>query len=206
MVRTSQLQYRYSNGTEFHFPDISLEGNQHLLIHGPSGSGKSTWMHLLGGLLVPSGGEIHISGQALHTLSNKELDACRRNSIGIVFQKPHFVSALSVYENLELIQSYSNTVSDIESITDSLAINHRLHARPQDLSGGELQRMSIAMVLLKKPALIIADEPTASLDDVNCDTVASLLIETAASLDANLIVVSHDHRIKPHFINQIGLS
>lgn len=205
-IQSTNLSYKYPSGNMIHFPDLSLGEKEHLLIHGASGSGKTTWMHLIGGLLSVQNGNLIIQENDLGAMTMKELDAFRKKHIGLVFQKPHFVSSLSVIENLKLIQSYGDTSKDILSIAEELNLSHRLQAKPQDLSGGELQRMSIAMVMLKRPSLILADEPTASLDDENCDKVAQLLLNMAASLDANLIVVSHDYRLKKLFDNQISLS
>ncbi len=208
MVATKALQFTYDKDNRFSFPDISLSEGENLLILGPSGIGKTTLLHLLGGLLRPENGSILIDETDLSLLSDKALDAFRGRHIGVVFQRPHFVSSLTVKENLLLAQYLSKTAqntNELLSLLDHLAIKNKANQKAHRLSEGQKQRASIAMALVNNPKLLLADEPTSSLDDQNCERVIQLLKQQAETLKANLIVITHDHRLKSHFSKSIQL-
>jgi ABC-type lipoprotein export system ATPase subunit len=209
MIATTNLGYAYPGGAMITFPDMAVERGQKLLVLGQSGCGKTTLLHLLGGLLTPSQGAISIDEVPLHQLSGRRLDQFRGQHIGIVFQKTHFVRALTVEENLLLAQQLAGMPTDpkrVHSLLERLQVGHKLRALPDRLSQGEQQRVAIARALLNKPALILADEPTSALDDVNTEQVIGLLEEQAREEDATLVVVTHDGRLKSHFPNQLALS
>jgi putative ABC transport system ATP-binding protein len=126
----------------------------------------------------------------------------------MVFQKPYFVNALNVFENLLLANYLGNNALDKGKAADlakSLGFEHLLHKKVQELSGGEQQRVCIARALMNNPKVILADEPTSALDDENCEKVADLLEKQSKLIGAALIVVTHDHRLKSRFNNQISL-
>ena len=207
MIKTESLKFSYDGKKYFDFPDINLDSGENLLIIGNSGIGKTTLLHLLAGILKPESGSINVSGIDISKFSDTELDKFRGDNIGIVFQKPHFISSLTINENLKLAQylSSSKTSVDAKKILESLNINDKYQQKPNQLSEGEKQRASIALALINSPSLILADEPTSSLDDFNCDNVIKLLKTQAKDHKAQLIVITHDARLKKHFKNNLNL-
>ena len=207
MVKTELLKFSYDGKKYFDFPDINLNSGENLLIIGNSGIGKTTILHLLGGILKPESGSISISGTDISEFSDTELDKFRGDNIGIVFQKPHFISSLTINENLKLAQylSPSKISGDAKKILESLNIKDKYQQKPNQLSEGEKQRASIALALINSPSLILADEPTSSLDDFNCNNVIKLLKKQAKDHKAQLIVITHDARLKKHFKNNLNL-
>ena len=207
MIQTKKLNFKYNDQAAFSFPDINLGKNENLLIIGSSGIGKTTLLHLLAGLLQSDSGSINLYGQDISKLTQYELDRFRGQNIGIVFQKPHFVNSLTVKENLQLAQYLGNKVNQgrIDDILSSLNILDKKNKNPKKLSQGEKQRACIAMAIVNSPKLILADEPTSSLDDENCDRVIKLLKKQASEFNAQLIVITHDNRLKKHFKKSIKL-
>ena len=207
MVKTELLKFSYDGKKYFDFPDINLDSGENLLIIGNSGIGKTTLLHLLAGILKPESGSISISGTDISKFSDTELDKFRGDNIGIVFQKPHFISSLTINENLKLAQylSPSKISGDAKKILESLNIKDKYQQKPNQLSEGEKQRASIALALINSPSLILADEPTSSLDDFNCNNVIKLLKKQANDHKAQLIVITHDARLKKHFKNNLNL-
>ena len=207
MIKTESLKFSYDGRKYFDFPDINLDSGENLLIIGNSGIGKTTLLHLLAGILKPESGSINISGTDISKFSDTELDKFRGDNIGIVFQKPHFISSLTINENLKLAKylSHSKTSGDAKKILESLNIKDKYQQKPNQLSEGEKQRASIALALINSPSLILADEPTSSLDDFNCDNVIKLLKTQAKDHKAQLIVITHDARLKKHFKNNLNL-
>ena len=208
MLKTQSLRFSYDQNTAFLFPDIELGAGENLLILGESGIGKTTLLHLIAGLLQPRSGSVELKGTVLHELSSAKLDRFRGRHIGLVFQRPHFVQALSVQENLALVQFLAGKQQDkkrIKQVLDSLGIGHKLREKPHKLSQGEQQRVAIAVAVINSPQLILADEPTSSLDDKNCAKVAALLKEQAAASGSQLLIITHDQRLKEQFQNTLTL-
>jgi len=207
MISTKSLNFKYNEQASFSFPDINLDKDENLLIIGSSGIGKTTLLHLLAGLLESNSGSITLYGQDISKLNQHQTDKFRGQNIGIVFQKPHFVNSLTVKENLQLAQYLGNKKDQnrIIDILSSLDILDKENKKPKKLSQGEKQRASIAMAIVNSPKLILADEPTSSLDDENCDRVIKLLKKQASEFKAQLIVITHDNRLKKHFKKSIKL-
>ena len=207
MIKTKGVEFNYDNQVFFKFQDINLKSSENLLIIGSSGIGKTTLLHLLAGLLESSSGSIKLFEKELSDLSSHQLDRFRKNNIGIVFQRPHFVNSLTVKENLQLAQYIANKKDNnrIENILKNLNILDKSDKKTNQLSQGEKQRASIALAIVNSPKLILADEPTSSLDDINCDNVIELLKKQATDFEAQLIVITHDSRLKKHFKNSIEL-
>ncbi len=209
MIRTNNLTFQYEDHEKvFNFPDVNLSESEHLLVLGKSGIGKTTFLHLLAGLLSAKEGEVKICGVNLGKLSTREADNFRGKNIGLVFQKNHAIQSLNVIENLEARLFFAKQTLCQETITEvlqQLDITDCKNKKVQELSEGQLQRLGIAMALVHRPKVILADEPTSSLDDENCSKVINLLIQQAKTHNANLIVITHDNRIKSMFQNQLAL-
>ena len=206
MIVTKSLEFSYDNNFIFKFPNINLKSTENLLILGNSGIGKSTLLHNLAGILRPKSGTINIFNNDISKFSEYELDKFRGENIGIIFQKPHFVNSLTVGENLELAQFLGrNNRGDIKLTLESLKILDKINKKPKELSHGEKQRVSIAIAIINSPKLILADEPTSSLDDSNCANVINILKEQALKYAAQLVVITHDSRLKKHFKKSLEL-
>lgn len=209
MIKTEGLLFYYNYGKQsFSFPDLSLNTEKDLLILGKSGTGKTTLLHLLAGLLKPVGGNIYIHNTLINDLSTSKLDAFRGQNMGLVFQKKHAIQFLSVSENLKARLYFSKKPLEkpgINSLLNELDLLEYKNCKPKELSEGQLQRLGIAMSVIHQPKIILADEPTSSLDDENCTIVIELLKDQAQKNKANLIVITHDHRIKSFFQNSMTL-
>lgn len=207
MVSIEEMEFAYDKRTKFRFPDFSID-QEPLLILGESGVGKTTLLHLIAGFLKPKRGEVYIDGQEVSSLSSHRMDRFRGRHIGMVFQRPQFIRSLNVGENLRFIQYLSGKTPDntrIEEVLASLGISDRIKSPSHKLSQGEQQRAAIAMALVNRPSLILADEPTSSLDDKNCHNVIELLQEQAVAHKADLIIITHDQRLKGIFPQTITL-
>lgn len=209
MLSTNNLQYRYTKGSElFEFPNLNVNKAESLLILGKSGVGKSTLLHILGGLLPPSDGDVSIDNQSIYNLGQQKLDKFRGQNIGIVFQKPHFVKSISAVENLLVAQQFASGANNKDyaiQVLDRLGIYNRSNASVNAMSQGELQRLSIARALINNPKLILADEPTSALDDHNCQVVYEMLEQQSKEENAALVIVTHDQRLKVQVSNFIEL-
>ena len=204
MLAAKSIKYSYNSNNTFEFPDFCLESTEELLIIGDSGVGKTTFLNILGGLLSPQSGSITLNGTNYSDLSNKDLDKFRGKNIGIIFQSPYFVNNLNLMDNLLFSLFLSQNQQDknvVIELLNQVGLNDKIYSKPNDLSQGEKQRASIALALVKKPNLILADEPTSSLDDNNCDLVVSLLKEQSQLNKCKLIIITHDARLKKHFKN-----
>ena len=208
MVKINGLTYNYSSEVQLKFPDFSLSKGEQALILGQSGCGKTTLLHLLSGLLKPNSGDVDVENENISKMSGATLDNFRGANIGIVFQTPHFIEALTVKENLTLTQTLagkSKNVAKIKSLLTDLGVESKLNSKLNALSVGEKQRVSIARALINSPALILADEPTSALDDKNCDAVLTLVREQAKKHNSTLLIVTHDNRLKDQFDKRIEL-
>lgn len=208
MLETQGLKYSYHTTKKFHFPDIACPDGRALLILGQSGKGKTTLLHLLALLLKPDEGVVRIGNEEATSLSPSGLARLRAGQIGIVYQRAHFVNALSVLDNLLISNYLAGKKPDGQKavyLAEQLGFADHLHKKTFQLSQGEQQRVSIARALMNSPSVILADEPTSSLDDINCDRVIRLLKEQSAQINASLIVVTHDQRLKDTFEDRVSL-
>ncbi len=208
MLKTTSISYSYNSFNKFTFPEINLNDGEDLLILGKSGIGKTTFIQLLAGLLVPKQGSISLNGVSYNDLSPKKMDKFRGDNISIIFQKPYFIKSINLIENLLLTLRLSgNEVDKKKSICllEHIGLSEKIYSKTYELSEGEQQRASIAMAVCKNPSLILADEPTASLDDENCQIIVKLLKEQAKDSNSKLIIITHDSRLKNQFQNTITL-
>ena len=179
--------------------NFKIEEGQFIAIIGPSGSGKSTFLTLAGGLQTPSKGQIIINGKDYTNLAEKERAKLRFNDIGFVLQASNLVPFLTAKQQLELVDRINKkrkkTLQDQESLFKELGIEHLENKLPKDLSGGERQRLAIARALYNNPAIILADEPTASLDSDRAFEVVDLLSKECKEKNKSIIMVTHDNRM-----------
>ncbi|MEX0300243.1 MAG: ABC transporter ATP-binding protein [Kordiimonas sp.] len=209
LVEAFSLKHLYSEREVLRLNHWALRpGERHLLL-GPSGSGKTTLISILTGLLQPTSGQVNIAGKTLASLSPKAVDALRAKTFGLVFQDHHLVSSLSLEDNLLLALRFSGQEKDEQwahQLLALLGLEHLRHCKPSILSRCEAQRAAIARAAICKPPILIADEPTAALDDANTDRVITLFTNLANEWGAALLVASHDSRLSHHFDTRISLT
>jgi putative ABC transport system ATP-binding protein len=208
MISCKNLSFSYNPIKHFSFPDLRCNDNEALLILGKSGTGKTTLLHLMALLLRPSAGQIIVNDHDIAPLSVAQAAAVRAAEIGMVYQRAHFVSSLSVLDNMLMANYLSNKNQDkvraIE-LAEQLGFAEHLQKKTNQLSQGEQQRVSIARALMNSPKVILADEPTSNLDDSNCQKVIDLLKTQSEQIGASLIVVTHDQRLKDVFSSRVEL-
>ena len=178
--------------------DFRVKDQEFVAIIGKSGSGKSTLLHMLGGLDVPTEGEVLVEGKCFLGLKKEQLAIFRRRKIGFIFQNYNLVPDLNVYENVILPVELDGRKVDVEyvdGILELLALAEKREALPGTLSGGQQQRAAIARALAAKPAIILADEPTGNLDSVTSHDVLGLLKMAARQFSQTLILITHDRDI-----------
>lgn len=201
MIRCENVHKSYAaSGRTVHAlrgVSLTIDKPGFFAIMGASGSGKSTLMHLLGGLDAPDQGTVHVAGNALHELSERELTLFRRKSIGIVFQQFNLIPTLTAKENVELPgllagddQAFLSKRS--AELLGALGVGERGHHRPDALSGGEQQRVAIARALLYSPKVLLADEPTGNLDSASSDRLWKLLATLATERAMTVLMVTHE--------------
>ena len=198
MISTRSLSYRYPQGPTLTFPDVDIAQGTVLLLSGPSGCGKSTWLALAAALACPTAGQLTVAGQLLNTLEKRASDAWRARAIGFLPQKLHLSAAMTVQQNLVMAQWASGVPQDVQRIgqvLQALGVAELAHRRPSQLSGGQAQRVALARAVLQKPQVILADEPSASLDDAAAADAVGLLLCTASSWGATLVIATHDARV-----------
>ncbi len=182
---------------------VAFRPNQLSLVMGPSGSGKTTLLSVLGCLLTPERGQTYVQGRLVTGLSEAERGQLRRNCIGYVFQAFRLFRSLSALENVLLALEVNgcrgrNARERARQALEKVGVGDRWRLKPNELSGGEKQRVAIARALVNNPPIILADEPTASLDSVAGEQVAGLLLKLAEEDHRLVVVVSHDQRLRAY--------
>ncbi len=208
MLTINSLVHSYDGTVTIEFPNWEVEKGNHSVILGNSGSGKTTLLHIIGGLLRPQSGEVKIGETSISQMTQSSLDKFRGINIGIVFQKAHLISSLTVFENLALSQYLGKGKIEkkaVLEIMDRLGLEELKTRKIHQISQGQAQRVSIGRALLNNPSLLLADEPTASLDDENCGKVIQLLKDQAEIHNSTLIVATHDQRVKGELKNTLTL-
>jgi len=174
---------------------LTIGAGEYVAIAGPSGSGKSTLLHILGGIDAPSSGSVSLEGRRLDRLSDRELTHLRLTRLGFVFQRFHLLPVLTALENVELPMVLDGTRgrrARALELLDLVGLADRAEHRPERLSGGEQQRVAIAVALANRPAVLLADEPTGELDSATSAEVFALLRQVNALHDTTILVVTHD--------------
>lgn len=197
MIASRNLQYTWPGQAALHYPDLTLAAGSVLLLRGRSGSGKSTWLALVAGLLSPTHGELRVNGQRPGDLSQACRDAWRSHNIGFLPQGARLSPALNVRDNLRLVAYAAGKAPDPAheaALLDALELKSLLGRRPAQLSGGQALRVALARALLRRPPVLLADEPTASLDDDNAAQAMGLLRTQAQAHGSTLVVATHDQR------------
>ncbi|MCP4915094.1 MAG: ABC transporter ATP-binding protein [Oligoflexia bacterium] len=214
-VELENIKFSYQNNVDvLNIESLEIVKGERVFIHGPSGSGKSTLLNLLAGVLTPSSGSLKVLDKKLNDLSVSERDKFRGDHIGFVFQSFNLIPYLTIKENISLPYRVSkikrNKISDIEEetlkIAKHLKIDNFLDQKVSRLSIGQQQRVGVARALIGNPDIVIADEPTSSLDDEVTDSFMNLLLEKQKESGFTLIFVSHDKRLEKHFSKVISLS
>ncbi|MBQ0116519.1 MAG: ATP-binding cassette domain-containing protein [Flavobacterium sp.] len=208
MVSIQNIQFTYPNSKTLVFPNFICKAGETLLISGNSGTGKTTLLHILAGIQKADSGAVVIDKHNIQALSGDQMDAFRGKHIGLILQNSHFIEAFNVLENV-VFASWLGQGKELrekaQHLLETLGLGDQLYKKMTALSIGQQQRVSIARALINDPAILLADEPTSSLDDENTQIVSDLLIEMATKFQTALIIVTHDSRLKEKFPNQIVL-
>ena len=180
---------------------LKIKKGEFIIISGPSGAGKTTLLNMVSGIDFPSSGEVMISGNSIKSFSKNQLNELRRKTIGMVFQAHALMPLLSAYENVELPLrilgiSGKERKNKTEEILEILGLKYRMSHRPYELSGGERQRVSVARALVRKPKILVADEPTSQLDSVNTEIVFDQIKDICKKFNTTVVLATHDQRMK----------
>lgn len=198
MVQLEQVRLRLGPGVEFFCPAFDAAERTHVALWGPSGCGKSTLLNIVSGLLTPDEGKVMVAGTPLHALSGGSLDRFRGEHLGFVFQTFNLLKPFTALQNVILGMRFSDTIPEKEwkeratQLLERVGLGHRLHSRPSTMSVGEQQRVAIARALANRQKIIVADEPTGSLDPKTSQGVMDLLLELCTADGLTLLLVTHE--------------
>lgn len=188
--------------------DFLVEQGEFVAILGTSGSGKSTLLNMVGGLDIPTEGDVIVGGRNINHMSAEELTVFRRKQIGFVFQNYNLIPNLSVYENIVLPVQLDNRMPDrnyVEEVVKMLGLEEKMEVYPLKLSGGQQQRVSIARAMVSKPSIILADEPTGNLDSKTARSVIDLLKCTAEQWNQTILMITHNDELAEYCSRSIRM-
>ncbi len=198
MVVMEKCRRRLGPGVEFYCEAFRAPSGAQIALWGPSGCGKSTMLNLISGLLRPDSGVVRVDDVETQTLSEGQLDRFRGERVGHIFQTFNLLAPFTALQNVLLGMRFSDTVPQSEwkkratHLLERVGLGHRVHSKPNTMSVGERQRVAIARALANKQKLVVADEPTGSLDPKSAKAVMDLLLELCSEEDVTLLLVTHD--------------
>lgn len=197
MIEISKITKQFQNETEIEYKDITFETGKSYMLLGASGCGKSTLLNMIAGILPPTKGNVIIDGENMTIKTQKERDKFRIEKIGYIFQDFKLINDMSVIDNIDILRLEGIDTTNVDIILEKLGILEKKKCKVKHLSGGQKQRVAIARALVKKPEIILADEPTGNLNFTIGEQVIKELIEIANN--RTLIAVTHDDRLAKYF-------
>lgn len=204
VVEAKQLGKTYAEGRlrtpVFNELALQVAQGEAVAIVGASGAGKSTLLHLLGGLDVPTSGQVYVAGQQMSALSDAQRGRLRNRALGFIYQFHHLLPEFTALENtmMPLLlagHSVQSSQQQAQALLDTIGLGHRVHHKPSELSGGERQRVAVARALIHHPSCVLGDEPTGNLDANTSNQVFGLMLELNRAQQTSLILVTHDHSL-----------
>ncbi len=217
MIKLIDVEKAYPNPAGgqlnvLHIERLEIADHEAVALAGPSGSGKTTLLNIITGITAPTSGEVWVYGQAVHRMRERDRDDYRARYVGILFQTFNLLPGFSALENVLMAMGFSDKIPAkqrthrAKELLGQVGLGDRLQHRPRQLSTGQQQRVAIARALANQPALLIADEPTASVDFETANTVMDLLQECCRATDSTLLVASHDPLVLGRFDRTIRLN
>lgn len=197
MIKITDVSKKFPNETAIDYNDITFEKGKSYMLLGASGCGKSTLLNMIAGILSPEKGSIEIAGEDMTKKSQKQKDKFRIEKIGYIFQDFKLIDEMTVMDNISILRLEKVDISGIDDVLESLEILDKKNKKVKHLSGGEKQRVAIARAIVKKPEIILADEPTGNLNFSIGEAVIKQLVEI--SKGKTLIAVTHDERLGKYF-------
>lgn len=198
-IKVKNITKKYINGDNVTNAldniSFSLSEGTFNVVLGPSGSGKTTMLNMLGGMDTLSDGNITINKEQVSKMNESELTEYRRKFVRFVFQFYNIIPSLNVFENVDLVKNFGGSKFDTKEVLKSVGLENRIFSFPQDLSGGELQRVSIARAICKNPEVLLCDEPTGALDSKTGQTILKLLRNMTHQYNKTVIIVTHNAKI-----------
>lgn len=204
MIKVKNVSKHFANETAIDYSDITFEKGKSYMLLGASGCGKSTLLNMIAGILSPESGTIEIAGEDMTKKSQKEKDKFRIQKIGYIFQDFKLIPEMTVMDNIAILRLEKVDISDADKVLNSLGILEKKNKKVKHLSGGEKQRVAIARAIVKKPEIILADEPTGNLNFAIGEAVIKQLIEVSEG--KTLIAVTHDERLGKYFDHIIDMN
>ncbi len=204
MIKVKNVSKHFANETAIDYADLTFEKGKSYMLLGASGCGKSTLLNMIAGILSPECGTIEIAGEDMTKKSQKEKDRFRIQKIGYIFQDFKLIPEMTVMDNIAILRLEKVDISETDKVLDSLGILDKKNKKVKHLSGGEKQRVAIARAIVKKPEIILADEPTGNLNFAIGEAVIKQLIEVSEG--KTLIAVTHDERLGKYFDHIIDMN